>query len=255
MENYIDAHMHLNMKSADPAQDLRTQMDSSGIDRALLILNEPAEIDCFASQTNRFRALFEKRLAIARLLSPSTAAEGLRQQAAWRSEGFPVCTKIHPRISGLTMRDAPAIERMIGEDESKTAVIDSFFFGFRLDEHIGIELAIRLAQRYPEKNIVIAHAGGHRFTDCMLYTRPLDNIHYDLALTCTFFEGASIDLDIVHFLKYTHGRILYGSDYPEYAPERAIRRTAELIERAGLTAEQTHSIFRENAMRLYVPAD
>lgn len=51
----------------------------------------------------------------------------------------------------------------------------------------------------------------------MLLTRPLKNIYYDLSLTQLYFKGASLDLDIDYFVKWTSDRVLFGSDYPDFS--------------------------------------
>ena len=55
-------------------------------------------------------------------------------------------------------------------------------------------------------------------------------------------------------MKFNSSRTLFGSDYPDFVPAKAIENGLALANEAGLNDIQKAALFRENAERLYPAA-
>lgn len=249
MNRIFDSHMHLNLSEDNPVGELLSQMESSGIDQAVLILNRREE-DALLRKYAHMQGQLNKKLSLAIWADYHENSHFLAAEF-WRAKGFSVYTKLHPRISGITVNDFPSICSMLQNDLSKTIIIDCFGYGHHIEHHTGIELGIVLAQTFPEKHIVLAHAGGEQLLKCMLYTRTLPNIYYDISLTCNYLFHSSVHADMVQLLRYNASRVMYGSDYPDFLPDSAIKNVMSLCLEAGLNAEEIQRIFEENARKIY----
>lgn len=84
-----------------------------------------------------------------------------------------------------------------------------------------------------------------------LLTRPLKNIYYDYSLTCNYLEGTSVHQDLINGLRNTNDRIMFGTDFPDFRFEEAIRATRKLCFEAGLNKEQEENVFYYNALGIY----
>ena len=129
--------------------------------------------------------------------------------------------------------------------------VDCFIYGPQLDNHVGVELAIYLAEKLPEHTIVLAHAGGCELLKTMLLTRSVDNIYYDLSLTCNYLEHTSVYPDMVNALHYWGDQFMYGTDYPDMPFEESQRVMEKMCAEAGLPESKIEKIFYGNAISIY----
>lgn len=250
MSKIFDAHVHLNLSSENPVEELIARLEAAGICQAVLILNQQKEIDALRTDYLRLKEHFGNRICLAIFADPKTEAP-FREADYWRTCGFQVFTKLHPRITGITVHDFPQICQMLQQDPSPVIIIDCLGYGHHIEHHIGIELGILLAQTFPQKKIVLAHAGGERMLQCLLYTRTLPNIFYDISCSCNYFFQTSVHADMVQLLRFNVPRVMYGSDYPDFLPENAIKHTNILCEEAGLNEAAISAVFSKNAERIY----
>lgn len=252
MNEIFDAHMHFKLDASNPRQDLCDKMAQSGITKAMLILNRAEEKQLFKQNFSFFQQHSDQFRIAATLNvrddSPLAFFESLTQT------GISLFAKLHPRITDIQRANFPLICEYLPLLQCRTVIIDCFNYGHHLENHIGMELGIELAQRFPKINFVLAHAGGSRLLECMLCTRTLPNIFYDISLSCCYLYGASIHADMVQLLKFNSSRTLFGSDYPDFVPAKAIENGLALANEAGLNDIQKAALFRENAERLYPAA-
>jgi predicted TIM-barrel fold metal-dependent hydrolase len=97
----------------------------------------------------------------------------------------------------------------------------------------------------------MAHSGGIHLLQTMLYTRSVKNIFYDISFTCNYLYTTSVKQDMVHFLKYTANRVMFGSDYPDFTVHEAAKTVLELAGLAFLSEDQKERIFYQNAADMY----
>ena len=212
-EKFYDCHIHIPMQSINPVETLLKEINDNDVDGFVLILNSAREEDMYL---DHLEFLNGHNYKIALLLD-IRSRNGIENFDKLKKEGIEYIVKIHPRINCITKDDFKLVKEQLGYLSYRTIIVDNWFFGCQIDNHIGTELAIYLAEELHEKSVVIAHAGGCKIVESMLLTRPLKNIYYDLSLTQLYFKGASLDLDIDYFVKWTSDRVLFGSDYPDFS--------------------------------------
>ncbi len=250
MDSLFDAHVHFNRKAKDPIRDFEAHFSRNNLTHAVLILNTKEEIALFEENHQELRDFAGDRIVAAGIFDTGGPVCG-SQYARWRDWGFRTCIKLHPRISNLTKGDFGPLAEKLAETEESPIIIDCFGYGHHLENHIGVELGIFLAERFPERTVVLAHAGGHRALECMLYTRTLKNIGYDLALSCNYLSGTSVWADLAHLVKFNPAKVMFGSDYPDFSQEAALEGSRRLCAEAGLDEEKQNLFFFENARKVY----
>ena len=239
MHRLLDAHMHFNLSSADPVMDLLAQLDSVKASGCVLILNSDDEEGVFLR--NKPQLLDNNyNIFTSTLINLQTS----------KKEELPY-VKIHPRLTGLTRDDIPKMMSLVDNCGARVITIDCFVYGHFLSNDIGVELGIELAKRFCEKKIVLAHAGGVRLLECIMQTKTLQNIFYDLSLTLNYLWHSSIQQDMILLLKYHNNRVLFGSDYPSFKLVEAETNMEKLCSKARLSCSEANMLYYENALRLY----
>ncbi|GIP19108.1 hypothetical protein J40TS1_47500 [Paenibacillus montaniterrae] len=246
--NIFDSHLHFNMNTADPYKDLVTQITSSQMKGCLLILNYENERNYFMNNIQLLQAL-DIQLEVALMLDFQNIDYEIIKQCYLKNIEFSI--KIHPRLSNITLGDFNKILLALQKINYKHIIVDGFYYGPNLRSHINIELLIFLSKYLPSKRILFAHSGGHKILETMLYTRNLDNIYYDLSFTQNYFKNTSISLDIINFIKFNYGKILFGSDYPEFSIEDSKKQLLIYMNKAGLSFEAQNKILIENSLSFF----
>lgn len=250
-DRVYDAHIHIPTKYDDPYNRLKREIIESKIDGGLIILNNREEAAVF---WDNYDDIFSGELGfvpdiafILDLNNPDWQIDFYRLKE--RDIRFSV--KIHPRLTGIVKNDFEQIADCISLIDFDTVIVDNWIYGPRIENHIGTELCVYLAEFFPDKKIVMAHSGGVRLLETMLVTRPVKNIYYDLAETCQYFNNTSVYMDVVHFLKYTKDRIMFGSDYPDFKINYSIKMMEKEMELAELLQEDKDAVMYANAIRIY----
>ena len=247
----FDAHIHFPIKCDIPYEVLKNEIKKSGITGGLLIFNGREEKEIFWKYKDY---LMNGELGFI----PRIAFVLDVHSDRWKEDfdildNSKICysVKIHPRISDIKMNDFESILSKLVELNSETIIVDNWLFGPRIENHIGTELVIYLAERLPDRKIVMAHAGGVRILESMLLTRPLVNVYYDLSETCSYFKGTSVYMDVIHFIKYTRNRLMFGSDYPDFSINHSIKAMEKELDMAGLSYEEADKIMYATAELVY----
>lgn len=245
----IDAHSHLNLMEENPCCDYFRSQKEGGIDKSVLILNTPKEANLVLENLWKFREQGSIQLAIGMDIH---AQDPLFFIGKLRKEGMRIhIGKLHPRKTDIRLSDFERVSKILANSKLDTLIIDCFVYGHQLENHIGVELGIRLAQQFPWMNFVLAHAGGCRLLESMLCTRTLKNIYYDYSLSCCYLYDTSVRIDMVHMMRFNTSRIMFGSDVPDFSPTQAKEKMLCLVREAGLTQEQADMVLGMNAQRLY----
>ena len=246
-----DAHIHIPVKYENPYNRLMDECHKSRLEGGLLIINTKDEADIF---WKHYRDLKDGELGfipdIAWILnvhsrdwkSPFDKLSDLNQKYA---------VKIHPRISNITRDDFDKVLDCVKQIETENVIIDNWIYGPSIENHIGTELTIYLAERLTDKRIVMAHSGGVRILETMLLTRPISNLWYDLAETCQYFPNTSVYMDMLHFIKYTNNRIMFGSDYPDFEISHSINMMEDALDMANVSEDEVNDIMYATAKKIY----
>lgn len=246
----IDAHMHFNLKDESPFDALMNQIRENEIARFVLILNTDEEKKLFYEAKDKLDTSGTP-YSLVFLLKPGNEPD-MHEFTNLSKNGLSPHIKFHPRLSNIHRDDFSLAAQTLERCPSNVIVVDCFAYGHKVETHIGINLALYLAEKFPEKKIVMAHSGGVDVMKAMLYSRTLrENIFFDLSLTCNYFAGSSLQQDIVHFIKFDYSRIMFGSDYPDFTSKSAAEITLQLVQNAGLSQEKQEDVFFNNAIKIY----
>ena len=210
MSKIFDSHIHFNMKADDIINDFKAVV--SILEGFILILNTYEEKQLFLKEfLNDFHENYPlSAIALNYELFDSENSDLLI------SKNIKLGVKIHPRLSNITINDFKDIATKLKSLKFSFIIIDCFYYGSSLVNHINLELSIYIAKKFSNTKILLAHGGGHKVLEYMLYTRDLKNIYYDFSFTAAYLKDTSVWIDIIKFFKFNDQRILFGSDYPEF---------------------------------------
>jgi hypothetical protein len=230
------------MKSPDPLKDFIREV--SPLNGFILILNTIEE-----------KILFEKKLLYSFSEKFPLSAIAFSYEFidndfinSLTSNNIKYGIKIHPRLSKVTIKDFKKLAKKLEKIFFRFLIIDCFYYGSKLEYHINLELSIFLAKHFKDKKVLLAHGGGHKVLEYMLYTRELQNIYYDFSLTSNYLKNTSVRQDIKNFIKYNHKKVFFGSDYPDFTVKQSIETYKELISECEITKVNIQKIFYENVL-------
>lgn len=224
MNKPCDAHLHINLLKNDPLDDFNSQvLKLSGFN---LILNTKPELAFFLENLlSGFNEIYPN--AAVTINYKLLKAKLLKKIS---SNGILLGIKLHPRNSQITKSKFTKIHKKLSNVGFDFIVVDCFYYGSKVKSHINLELAIFLANKFTDKNILLAHGGGIKALEFMLYTRELRNIFYDYSFSINYLFGTSVWKDIQHSFKFNSNRILFGSDYPSFEIQDAMLKYKEANE-------------------------
>jgi len=168
----------------------------------------------------------------------SARAHGFFPVAAWNSTpGIKVqlaqlaglgyrAIKIHPRLSGLSVRDPEFCDVLRAAAEAGLIVFHCSY-QFTADPlHTADPLPALLdaVSRAPGLRMVLLHGGTVELLRYAEAIRANRNLLLDLSFTLNRYDGSSLDQDIAFLFRTFDQRICIGSDYPDYAPAQVRAR-------------------------------
>jgi len=240
----FDAHLHLNMKSQHILDDFLEEV--SQLSGFILVLNTDAEKDFFMAEfLSCFQRLFPESMVAVNFEFLDEETVNYLQEYDIR---FGI--KIHPRLSNITVESFDALRIKLSMFPKRLVVIDCFYYGGKLETHINLELAVYLAKELPKLKFLLAHGGGHKVLEFMLYTREFDNIYYDFSFSCNYLLETSAWLDICNALKYHSGRVCFGSDSPFFTVEYALQAYKKAFEQTRITTDDQREVLQGCIMKL-----
>lgn len=243
----IDAHCHLP-KDLNLSNFL-VEKDIAGIEKSILILNTPKEQNAFIDQIELAKKN-KNKLGI--LVGLDFKNESILDTLdIIKSNGFKFGIKLHSRFMHFRISDIDKILESMMSTDFDVAMVDGFVYGPDIETHIFLELLIAVSKAFPNKKIVFAHSGGIDILRTMLCTRSLDNVYYDLSLTVPYLFDTHIHPDILHFIKFTHTRTMFGSDSPDFTTKYALKKFFEIFDEMKLSSEIINNLLYSNANKIY----
>lgn len=243
MNKIFDSHIHFNMKANNIVNDFKEVV--SILEGFILILNTYEEKQLFLKEfLNDFNENYPlSAIALNYQLFDSEISNLLI------SKNIKLGVKIHPRLSNIKIDDFENIVNKLKNFKFSFIIIDCFYYGSSLVNHINLELSIYIAKKFSNTKILLAHGGGHKVLEYMLYTRDLKNIYYDFSFTIAYLQDTSVWIDMIKFFKFNENRILFGSDYPEFAVEH-IKFCYEKLIKQALNVNNSELIEKVNYKKL-----
>ncbi len=161
--------------------------------------------------------------------------------------------KIHSRIQKIKRDEYDIISKKLKLiDEGIPVILDAWYYGSELKHNPDIEGLIQIAKSDPERQFIIAHAGGYRIIEYFYHTREVENISFDISLTTQYLQDSSLFMDLKKFIKWIGSdRILFGSDYPYASPKLQFDLISDILSGTGKTLDDKEKIFFENGRRIY----
>lgn len=170
--------------------------------------------------------------------------------ASLHALGYPAI-KIHPRLSGMSVRD-PRFAQTLKAAADADMVVFHCCFQFEVNNVLHpidpLPIIMEAAAAADGLRMVMLHGGTVevlRYAECI---RKFRNLLLDLSLTLNRYEGSSLDQDIAYLFGAFDQRICLGSDYPDYQPQDVRRRFEQLS--AGLAQERKDNIGWKNITSL-----
>ncbi len=160
--------------------------------------------------------------------------------------------KLIPRDQHLDEKRFEDILRALDPIRSDVPVFyDSFRHGHDLRFQPRLEHVVKLATRFPERKIIVTHAGGHHLLDYFMHLRTLPNIYYDISLILQYFYASSVFLDIKKLIKHTPAeRVIFGSDYPWTSLRTQFEIFMDIAEELTLDETSIAAMLYDNSMRI-----
>ncbi|MDD2774178.1 MAG: amidohydrolase family protein [Elusimicrobiales bacterium] len=161
--------------------------------------------------------------------------------------------KLHPNMQNFDV-ESPDVQKVAEKaGELKMVLLFDAYSPFDANE---TGKFIKLCVSNPNTKFILAHMGGLKFTDMLVfyalrqYPWYPNNVWFDTSFVATMFAGSPYQEQLVWVIrKIGVDRFLYGSDYPIFDTEDAIAG----IEKLGFTCEEKRRIFYENAKALLTP--
>jgi len=242
MSKIFDSHIHFNMKANNPIEDFKNVVEI--LDGFILILNSQEEKEVFQEYLARN---FKKDYPLS-AIALNYELFDVEFTKKIMSQDIKLGVKLHPRLSNITVNDFEKVSQKLEELEFNFIIIDCFYYGSSLKNHINLELSIYIANYFKNTNIILAHSGGHKVLEYMLYTRDLKNVYYDFSLTSNYLQNTSAWIDLLNFMKFNYKKVFFGSDYPDFTVQKSIDIYKKLFQESNLHNEQIDLVFTENIL-------
>ncbi len=249
----IDSHFHFDMSKADPVEDMLKQTKNNNINGVVVLLNDETMMKFYCDNLEKLREL-PLLIHPVLLVNPHDVTVFEKHTNILNNKKIEYSVKLYPRLSNISKEDFNDIQKILTQYNYRNIVVDAFYYGSHLQNHISNELAIFLAESFPEKKIIIAHFGGFRLLETYMYTRDLKNVFYDFSFTQNYFMNTSIWNDLRYCIKYNKNKAMFGSDYPSFSMEASINSLNMLIDPLG-DIDLKQYVTDTNARFLYLNGD
>ena len=129
--------------------------------------------------------------------------------------------KIHPRYSGLSVRD-PRFARTLQMAATMDMIVFHCSYQFAADNLLHpvdpLPWLLEAVVGAPTLRMVLLHGGTVEILRYAASIRVHPNVLLDLSWTLQKYEGSSLDQDISYLFRTFDRRICVGTDYPDYEP-------------------------------------
>jgi predicted TIM-barrel fold metal-dependent hydrolase len=158
--------------------------------------------------------------------------------------------KIHPRLSGLSVRDE-RFARVLRVAAAASVTVFHCCYQFSGDAHHPVDPLPALVDAVagaPDLKMVLLHGGTVELLRYAEAIRSNRNLLLDLSFTLNRYAGSSLDQDIAYLFRTFDQRICIGSDYPDYAPAQVRERFEQFA--ADLAQDKRDNIGWRNITEL-----
>jgi len=158
--------------------------------------------------------------------------------------------KLHPRLNGYDPVGSRCLRAIRAASQHRmTVFLDALFRQQPHSTSCAPEIVDRIAHECAGASIVLLHGGGAALLEVAEVVRLQTTMMLDLSFTLLRYAGSSLDADIRWVMDRLDGRVVIGSDMPEFTPAEAFARAEQLA--AGLAAEKWANMAYGNLERLF----
>lgn len=172
------------------------------------------------------------------------------QLAALSAMGYRA-VKIHPRLSGLSVRD-PRFAQTLRMAAAAGLIVFHCSYQFAADNALHpvdpLPWLLEAVAAAPTLRMVLLHGGTVEILRYAESIRTNPNVLLDLSYTLPRYEGSSLDQDIAYLFRTFDRRICIGTDYPDYEPAQLRVRFEALAN--GLPLDKRENIGWKNIVGL-----
>jgi predicted TIM-barrel fold metal-dependent hydrolase len=241
MTPLFDANTHPRLATAENAESftaLKTLLEESGF-RGACAVGLPAK-DGFDPRPYWEEA---RRHGFTAVAAWNDVPEGAVEQhlADLTAMGYRAI-KIHPRLSGLSVRDG-RFAQVLRAAAAVNVTVFHCCYQFAADARHPVDPLPALMEAIagaPGLKMVLLHGGTVEVLRYGEAIRPHRNLLLDLSFTLNRYAGSSLDQDIAYLFRTFDQRICIGSDYPDYAPAQVRARFEHFA--AGLPDDKRDNI-------------
>jgi predicted TIM-barrel fold metal-dependent hydrolase len=181
---------------------------------------------------------------------PNVAAAEVEGQLASLSAMGYRAVKLHPRLSGLSVRD-PRFAQTLRLAAAADLIVFYCGYQFAADSRLHpvdpLPWLLDALAEAPTLRMVLLHGGTVEILRYAESIRMKPNVLLDLSNTLQRYEGSSLDQDISWLFRTFDRRICIGTDYPDYEPAQLRTRFDALA--SGLQADKCENIGWKNIVQ------
>ncbi len=258
----IDFHAHveppgeeggITPKLTATPEHLIAAMNRARVERsAAIVIARKGQLERTRAQNDWVLAIAQKsseRLFPIGSVHPDDGEAALTEMERLQQLGFSVM-KLHPNTQKFDVGSPPVAALVKKAGELGLVLLFDGWNPFDADQTGKLA---KLAIAYPRARMIIAHMGGNRFSDMLLfhvlthYSWYARNVWFDLSAVSNLFADSPFAAQLLWVCrKIGTDRIVFGSDFPLLDPSTAVADVKKL----GFTEAELRQIFYENAKAL-----
>jgi predicted TIM-barrel fold metal-dependent hydrolase len=232
------------------AADLLSQMDKTGITRAVIHMVSPTQASVHSTNTWLISLQQDRFIKFGtihpRLKNLADELDRLRDHGIFG-------VKLQPEVQGFTVDDSP-VTYPLYEALAKRAMTVMFHVGGnprptpanRSKPH----MVLSVAQDFPELKIIAAHLGGNNMWDAVYeLLAGTANVYLETSLS---YGNIVPELAQKIIRKHGHTKIFFGTDYP-FAPVAASVKIARSV--SFLNTAEKEEILGKNAFQFFLASN
>jgi predicted TIM-barrel fold metal-dependent hydrolase len=262
VENIIDTHAHVLMPGQEhglspttPAtpEELLRQMEEGGISQSGIIsMAVKGQLEANSAHNDYLLNLAKdspKFFAICSVhpLDGQAALDEVARVAKLGAKAI----KIHPFFQGFDMADSMVSQLIkVAGDNGLTVLIDSISpaDGGMVGKFVNVALA------NPKTKIVLAHMGGTRFGEMVLFHVLSEgpwyqkNVYFDLSAVASLYSDSPRKDELIWSIrKIGIDQFMFASDFPIFD----VKKSKDVIDGYGFTDEELQKLYHDNAVKVY----
>jgi len=261
-DQIIDTHAHImlpgqerafNPKVEGTAEELRRQMGESGVTMAGIMSIVPRDnSEVMKTYNDHILELAAESSDFFPIVSVhpmdgQSAIDEVERVAKLGAKAL----KLHPFFQGFDVADPNvlAVAKKAGE-EGLPVIFDSISAsdGGMVGKFVDIAIA------NPDTKFVLAHMGGYRFHEMILFAvfakGPFynNNVYFDLSAVIEIYADSPRQEDLLWTMREIGmDQFLFATDFPIFD----LAKTRELVESFGFTDAEKKKIYHDNAVKVF----